>query len=162
MSSLLSHEKKEDEGSGVAAQHSLLKRAGIFPGDRRQNRMMRDSYTRVSTEVNPSSASHLFPLGTFSPTVGVGPTFKSHPPPKTTPLLRFDSRVVDSPPPPRRTPLRSWTLSERCWKRTHNKNNKNNEHSFDIYIYKDDDDDDDETLFFVSSQRERDLSCGTI
>lgn len=135
MSSLLSHEKKEDEGSGVAAQHSLLKRAGIFPGDRRQNRMMRDSYTRVSTEVNPSSASHLFPLGTFSPTVGVGPTFKSHPPPKTTPLLRFDSRVVDSPPPPRRTPLRSWTLSERCWKRTHNKNNKNNEHSFDIYIY---------------------------
>ena len=96
---------------------------------------MRDSYTRVSTEVNPSSASHLFPLGTFSPTVGVGPTFKSHPPPKTPPpfsnWIRFDS-LVDSPPPPPplpRAPLRSWT-SERSWKRTNKPptKTKNNEH----------------------------------
>ena len=150
MSTLLSYEKKDDEGSGVAAQHSLLKRAGIFPGDRRQNRMMRDSYTRVSTEVNPSSASHLFPLGTFSPTVGVGPTFKSHPPPKTTPpfsnWIRFDS-LVDSPPPPPplpRTPLRSWT-SKRCWKRTqHQQKPKQRMQRYIyiyIYIYNDDDDD---------------------
>ena len=52
--------------------------------------MMRDSYTRVSTEVNPSSASHLFPLGTFSPTVKVVQD-KPHPPPKNTPPIGFDS-----------------------------------------------------------------------
>ena len=51
---------------------------------------MRDSYTRVSTEVNPSSASHLFPLGTFSPTVKVV-QHKPHPPPKNTPPIGFDS-----------------------------------------------------------------------
>ena len=51
---------------------------------------MRDSYTRVSTEVNPSSASHLFPLGTFSPTVKVVQD-KPHPPPKNTPPIGFDS-----------------------------------------------------------------------
>ena len=100
--------------------------------------MMRDSYTRVSTEVNPSSASHLFPLGTFSPTVGVGPTFKSHPPPKKhhpSNSIRFDS-LVDSPPPPPplpRAPLRSWT-SERSWKRTKHQQNQNNECTA-IYIY---------------------------
>ena len=60
--------------------------------------MMRDSYTRVSTEVNPSSASHLFPLGTFSPTVKVVQD-KPHPPPKNTPpmdSIRFDSSVDSS------------------------------------------------------------------
>ena len=97
--------------------------------------MMRDSYTRVSTEVNPSSASHLFPLGTFSPTVKVVQD-KPHPPPKNTPpildSIRFDSSVDSAPPSPLpRAPLpRSWT-SERSWKRTiitPPTKTKNNEH----------------------------------
>ena len=93
---------------------------------------MRDSYTRVSTEVNPSSASHLFPLGTFSPTVKVVQD-KPHPPPKNTPPIGFDSIRFEcgfSPPPPLpRAPLRSWT-SERSWKRTNKPptKTKNNEH----------------------------------